>query len=352
MMPDPSTPLISLLDPFGSDSDGHLVNDAWNEALRELTPTRPSRTLTEWRSEHGGSAFSVTIFGAGIGHRRAAGLAMCGTFVDGSNPSLAVVQIAVKPRHRRVGIGAQLLRRSVEFAIESGRSSILGDTHDTVPAGAKFAGRFGGRSGLASQAVELDIGLLDDALIDRWIGDGPARADGYMVVIAHGAFPEGYVEDLANVIWSIAGDIPTEDLEFEPLAASSARIKVDRERALDTFDFLMAIAIEQASGRPVGISEVVRSRTSPQVLQTTLTGVVSEHRGHALGKWMKASLYRSVLERWPEARFINTENAGSNEAMRRINDELGFALVHTETAFQADVATITAELDAYERDEA
>lgn len=64
MMSDPTTPPIVRLDPFGSDSDGHLVNEVWNDALEELTPRRTKHTLTEWRAAHGGSGFAVTLFGA------------------------------------------------------------------------------------------------------------------------------------------------------------------------------------------------------------------------------------------------------------------------------------------------
>ena len=49
-----------------------------------------------------------------------------------------------------------------------------------------------------------------------------------------------------------------------------------------------------------------------------------EHRGHALGKWLKSAVILHGLERWPEADDIETMNAFSNEAMLGINREIGF----------------------------
>lgn len=54
------------------------------------------------------------------------------------------------------------------------------------------------------------------------------------------------------------------------------------------------------------------------------TGVRPEHRGHALGKWLKAAMTLRVLEERPHVTDIRTSNADSNEAMVGINCAMGY----------------------------
>jgi L-amino acid N-acyltransferase YncA len=48
---------------------------------------------------------------------------------------VAQVSIGVLPGHRRGGIGRALLGGAVEVAGQLGRSLLMGDTRETVPAG-------------------------------------------------------------------------------------------------------------------------------------------------------------------------------------------------------------------------
>ena len=62
-----------------------------------------------------------------------------------------------------------------------GRSLIVGDAFDTVPAGAAFAEAFGGTVGLVSKANLLETDTIDWDMIQRWSAQGSERAPGYEV---------------------------------------------------------------------------------------------------------------------------------------------------------------------------
>ena len=78
----------------------------------------------------------------------------------------------------------------------------------------------------------------------------------------------------------------------------------------------------------------------PQVLWQGGTAVKPAHRGHAIGRWIKASMLLKIRAEQPEAEFIDTWNAGSNKWMLAINDDLGFAPYIWYTDWQGSIEDI------------
>jgi RimJ/RimL family protein N-acetyltransferase len=67
------------------------------------------------------------------------------------------------------------------------------------------------------------------------------------------------------------------------------------------------------------------------------TGVLPEHRGRGLARWMKAAAIRHTRDRHPGVRGLRTDTADSNAAMRRVNDALGYLPTHRSILFQFDL---------------
>ena len=110
----------------------------------------------------------------------------------------------------------------------------------------------------------------------------------------------------------------------EPRQWTGDMVKVMVEHMTELVEVSTAAAIHRESGTIVGLSQLIRPKGAPQTIITTWTVVDREHRGHALGKWLKSAVILHGLERWPEADDIETMNAFSNEAMLGINHEIGF----------------------------
>src|SRR5207302_1373412 len=103
---------------------------------------------------------------------------------------VAEVSIGVLPGHRRAGIGRALLGGVLEAAGRLGRSLLMGDTRETVPAGEAFARRIG--AGLGQVIIEnrLDLRAVDRDLLRSWVEAGPARAPGYHLEFVRGSTPD------------------------------------------------------------------------------------------------------------------------------------------------------------------
>ncbi|HEV7534028.1 MAG TPA: hypothetical protein VGP90_00245, partial [Acidimicrobiia bacterium] len=89
------------------------------------------------------------------------------------------------------------------------------------------------------------------------------------------------------------------------------------------------------SGELAGYTELLFPRTWPQIAWQGDTGVWPKHRERGLGRWLKAVNALRMLDEHPEVEFIDTWNAGSNEAMLAINVAMGFRPLENWGIWQA-----------------
>ena len=77
-------------------------------------------------------------------------------------------------------------------------------------------------------------------------------------------------------------------------------------------------------GDPAGYTELGVVHARPVLGDQGDTVVVAAHRGHRLGRWLKAANLLATVAAHPELRFVNTFNAESNPWMLSINEAMGF----------------------------
>jgi GNAT superfamily N-acetyltransferase len=92
-----------------------------------------------------------------------------------------------------------------------------------------------------------------------------------------------------------------------------------------------------ADGAVVGFTELVVPGDGRGDGQHYGTGVLPEHRGHGLGRWMKAESIRQARVRHPGLGGLLTDTADINPYMRRINDALGYAPTHRMVIHQREL---------------
>jgi RimJ/RimL family protein N-acetyltransferase len=75
------------------------------------------------------------------------------------------------------------------------------------------------------------------------------------------------------------------------------------------------------------------------------TAVVPAHRGHGLGRFIKAEMLRWLTADRPLIERITTTNAADNVHMIRINSEIGFTTVVVLADIEADLSALRSRLD-------
>src|SRR5581483_7000402 len=241
------------------------------------------------------------------------------------NQHVIHIDVGVHPDRRRGGIGTALLRTAVAWADEAQKTLIVANTVDRVPAGEAFAEHVGARKAMVGHTNRLVLADVDRAMVERWVAEGPARAPGYSLVQIDGACPDDVVEKVVDVL-HVMNTAPTEDLEVEDQVWTVEEMReLEKAMLAGGSERRYVAARHDATGEFVGFTESWRrTKSMPKTVWQWGTGVRPEHRGHALGKWMKAVNVLRYLDEWPEVEDVRTHNADSNDAMLGINHALGF----------------------------
>jgi mycothiol synthase len=274
-----------------------------------------------------------------------AGMANCGWEQLEGWEHVLWIAVSVLPAQRRQGLGRLLLARSADVARQRGLRTVMGRTRHNVLSGAEFSRRFGAEPGQVGRENRLDLRGVDRDLVDRWIAEGPARAPGYRLEFVDGRTPPDLLERVAEV-YNVMNSAPRDDLDFDDTQVTPDLVRQYEEAAAASGHGHWAYyAVEEASGRFVGLTEI-SIRGIPDRVNVGDTGVDAAHRGKGLGKWLKAAMTRRILAELPDVRWVITWNAGSNDAMLAINNQLGFRQAVVTTAWQIPTSELQARLAA------
>jgi GNAT superfamily N-acetyltransferase len=241
------------------------------------------------------------------------------------------VTLFVLPEHRGRGAGSALLERVVECARSQQRTRISGWTTSGAPSGEAFAAARGARVVTRGHINHLPVGEIDRPELERWVEDGPRRAPGYSLLAWDGPCPDEYLDAFADV-YDVMNDAPLDDL-----VVADSSISADFVREWERFvtargGALWTVVARAPDGDFAGFHNVNWKASRPTVLEVEDTGVHRDHRGRALGKWLKAWMTLRILDQRPTVTDIRTGNADSNAAMLGINVALGYRpLLRTTT---------------------
>lgn len=273
-----------------------------------------------------------------------AGLAVAERELDGINDATVGLDVFVDPAHARRGVARALVAEAVRASADEGCTSLVGAAIGAP--GIALCRALGMTHRQDGRVSRLHIADVDEAQQARWIDEAPGRALGYRVVTWTGPAPDARVEHLCRALDAMT-DAPLDDLDWTIPPLTVDRLS-DREAAWVRRGFDIATALALApGGEAAGATQLLVSRHRPALGHQSDTGVVAQHRGHGLGRWLKAANLRQVLERQPALAVVDTDNAESNPYMLAINVDMGYRPYRTLSIHQAPMSTALRALDLH-----
>jgi len=246
-----------------------------------------------------------------------------GAFVGGPSDlaGRAFALPRVLPDARRRGIGSALLREGVALARALGRDRLGSEVRAGDDGSLAFATRYG------FEPWSLEVELVRVLRGDEVAAPPPPGLD---------VVPLASRPDLVDSAWEVCKSA-FEDLPLgEPL-------HVTRERWLeeDVYDGrvvpdLTLVAVED--GRVVAFAGMLAYGADPQAVENGLTAVRRECRGRGLGTMIK-ELQAERAARAGYRRVVTYTQEG-NDAMRRVNERLGYVERPAWVKLVASVAAV------------
>lgn len=261
---------------------------------------------------------------------------------DRENVTTAECALYVAPDARRCGRGSELLAHCAGQARRADRSRLAAETPDGS-AGAAFAAALGATSGIAEV---LRLLAVDAALAARLPGLRAAaeqRADGYTLLSWLGETPAEYLDDSVRLSAAMA-DAPRDE-GVEPELWDADRIVRAEQTLQEAGQRLYCVAaMHEPTGRLAAITQIGTDPGTPGWGFQSLTAVLADHRGHRLGLLVKVAMLERLIADRPDVTRIVTGNAGANEHMIAINEQLGFEVGSMHRRWDLDLA-VASKLD-------
>ena len=255
------------------------------------------------------------------------------------NPELGGFNVWVLPSERRRGVGRALTARAVAVLASAGRTNLWADVWEGSP-GEQFVAALGMEPKLRERFSRCYVSDLDVEMLRGWIDRAKERADGYTLLQWSGPTAEERLEELARIV-TFMNTAPLEDFEMED-QVTTAEMMRERDQALVEAQITRYISVvrHDESGRFAGFTAMNIDRWHPEQAHQGGTCTDTDHRNRGIGRWLKAANALFVLDERPEVRFIDTDNAGTNEPMLNINEAMGFRPRRYRTTYQGLRSTI------------
>ncbi len=253
------------------------------------------------------------------------------------NPDVLDVNLSLVREFRRQGLGTRLLAELVRVARAENRERILTSVNDRAAGGTEFAEAVGAEAKSSLHVNTLYLSEVDRPMLERWVDEAHERSSEYELIGWDGSVPQEHMENWLDLI-VVMNTAPRDDLQLNDFTVTEEEIR-EQERVNEAAgnETWVLVARRLSDGAWAGLHDVSYNKVNPGVVWVGATGVKPEHRGHALGKWLKAAMTQRVLDERPDVREIRTGNADSNDAMLGINRAMGYRPLMAQTIVELPV---------------
>ncbi|MDQ1401788.1 MAG: hypothetical protein QOG03_104 [Actinomycetota bacterium] len=318
-----------------------LLNAIEQETAPEDPPTPYGSMVEDFRTKMSWRESDRWAVWDGSDHSRMVGFAVLNRQYTESNRNLAWFWIEVDRDHRGQHLATRLLEQVVAAA-EADERTLLGCGAIQDSDGAGFLDALGATNRAIERKSRLDIREVDDALLQQWVDEAAVKAPGYSLVVWDAPTPEEHIEGYVRIS-HVMNTAPRDDLEMEDSVHTVERQRELEERSLATgHRWHTVCARHDDSGDFAGFTDVGFSKWFDDLGWQGGTAVDPVHRGKGIGRWLKAAMLQHLKVAKPDIWRIDTWNAGSNEHMLAINNDLGFEVVQWFGDWQVPTAELKA----------
>lgn len=259
------------------------------------------------------------------------------------NRHLAWVEVDVAPGARRRGLGSHLLATILPVAVADGRRLCMSGTPETGP-GAAFAAAVGLEVGQREHRNRVRTADLPRDELLRWVEEARHEAAGYELVSVDGPLPDHLLQPYAEAV-GVMNDAPIDALELEDFTYSVDELRSVHEAvARRGTERWTVLAMHRESGAIAGLTELFLPAHDTWLADQGDTGVLAPHRGHGLGRWLKAVNALRLLDERPGVEVVQTWNASTNPHMLAINHAMGFRPAGVQALVQGDIEPLLERL--------
>lgn len=329
---------LTWLDRANPDARNVAGAVAVAEAARAAErPHEPIQTVSMFlgRFEHGWDGEPPEVGVAHDGEGRVIGVVEL-SLPKRDNTHLAVVYPIGDPTAGSHKIDQELIEAASERARAEGRKVALIVTPDR-PEYADMATAMGLERAYVEIQRRQDIEAIDWTALHAEYAVAEHKAADYELLRISPAVPDELLDAVATMTAAI-NDAPTEALDVEDEVYTPQRIRdaeaaaVGRDRRL-----YRLVARHRKSGELAGHTVIAIENEQPWLAYQYDTSVLAAHRGHRLGLLLKIGMLRWLREAEPQLRFVDTENAASNDHMIRVNELLGYKVVDQAICWQKNL---------------
>jgi GNAT superfamily N-acetyltransferase len=273
--------------------------------------------------------WTITGPAEGVGGQTAAG-EIAGWYrlemPDLENRDRADLDLIVRPRDRRRGLGRALLRHAVQRAAANGRSILSGMAWRGTD-GDAFARTTSANPGLVDIRRIQYLRKLPAGELARLRGPAEQAAAGYSLLSWTGPIPEEHLDQIARLYAAMA------DAPHDPGVASATW---DAQRIRERVNALFPVfgnrqysvaARHDSTGEMAALTQIAVDPSMPEWGFQMLTAVTGQHRGHRLGLLVKIAMQELLAAEEPQLGQVETFNAEANQHMIAVNNALGYTVV-------------------------
>ncbi|MDQ7798590.1 MAG: hypothetical protein RDU76_06570 [Candidatus Edwardsbacteria bacterium] len=168
----------------------------------------------------------------------------------------------------------------------------------------------------------LEIAKADIGSINEWLETIPGKNKDLRLEF-HQIIPEIHLEEYCKLFTVLLKEMPpdpiADDYQVTPDEIRKA-YEEDKQKNRIVYSYLLFAGDRQM----VAMSNVAIDRNNPRSIYQFMTGVRRDYRGRQLGKWLKAAMYKKLVNDFPGLVEIRTDTNPINKFMDGINKDMGY----------------------------